>query len=289
MVTSGTHVNDQCCFDYGNAETSGNDTGNGHMDAINLGTECWFSPCSGSGPWVQGDLENGLFQSRGGAGTDKNDTGDPQPYVIALLKNNGQNYWALKVGNAQSAGLPTDDADNRVQADIVSVGYGAPTGSTGSLAPGSEVALETSAPHAMTYLLADPPATATSVAVVTSSSSAATRSAATWIVRRGFAKTSCLWFEAKNDPGQFLRHYDFVLCAQPYDGAPLSAQDAIFCPVDGLSRQGTSSQSVDSPSRYLSSSNGKGVIAASSGDQTGDGGPSFQANASWIVVKPPSP
>ena len=109
----------------------------------------------------------------------------------------------------------------------------------------------------MTYLLADPPATATSVAVVTSSSSAATRSAATWIVRRGFAKTSCLWFEAKNDPGQFLRHYDFVLCAQPYDGAPLSAQDAIFCPVDGLSRQGTSSQSVDSPSRYLSSSNAR--------------------------------
>jgi hypothetical protein len=69
MVTSGTHVDSLCCFDFGNAETSGTDTGNGHMDAINFGTECWFSPCSASGgPWVQADLENGLFA--GGNGSD---------------------------------------------------------------------------------------------------------------------------------------------------------------------------------------------------------------------------
>src|SRR3984885_14128142 len=42
MVTSGLHVDDLCCFDFGNAETSGTDNGNGHMDAINFGTECWF-------------------------------------------------------------------------------------------------------------------------------------------------------------------------------------------------------------------------------------------------------
>jgi hypothetical protein len=50
MVTSGTHVNDLCCFDFGNAETSNTDTGNGHMDAINFGTECWFTPCTGAAP-----------------------------------------------------------------------------------------------------------------------------------------------------------------------------------------------------------------------------------------------
>ncbi len=33
MVTSGTHFNSGCCFDYGNAETNNRDTGNGHMDA----------------------------------------------------------------------------------------------------------------------------------------------------------------------------------------------------------------------------------------------------------------
>ena len=36
MVSSGTHFNSGCCFDYGNAETNGDDTGAGHMDAVNL-------------------------------------------------------------------------------------------------------------------------------------------------------------------------------------------------------------------------------------------------------------
>ncbi len=105
MVTSGTHVNNRCCFDYGNAETSGNDTGNGHMDAINFGTECWFPPCSGSGPWVQADLENGLFA--GGNGPNINNKGNSSEFVTALIKNNGQNRYAIKGGNSQSGGLTT--------------------------------------------------------------------------------------------------------------------------------------------------------------------------------------
>src|SRR5262245_25924389 len=49
-VMSGTHFNNRCCFDYGNAETNNLDNGNGHMDAIYFGTLCWFSPCNGAGP-----------------------------------------------------------------------------------------------------------------------------------------------------------------------------------------------------------------------------------------------
>ncbi|WP_406156713.1 RICIN domain-containing protein [Streptomyces sp. NBC_00882] len=106
MVTSGHHVNNRCCFDYGNAETSGNDTGNGHMDAINFGTECWFS-CSGagSGPWVEADLENGLFF--GGNGSNSNNKGNSSEYVTALEKNNGTTTYAIKGGNAQSGSLTT--------------------------------------------------------------------------------------------------------------------------------------------------------------------------------------
>ena len=37
MVASGIHYNDQCCFDYGNAETTSNDDGNGTMEAIYFG------------------------------------------------------------------------------------------------------------------------------------------------------------------------------------------------------------------------------------------------------------
>jgi hypothetical protein len=105
MVTSGTHVNNRCCFDYGNAETNSADNGNGHMDAINFGTECWFTPCSGSGPWVQADLENGLFA--GGNGSWSSNTGRNSQFVTALLKNNGTTTYAIKDGNAQSGGLAT--------------------------------------------------------------------------------------------------------------------------------------------------------------------------------------
>ena len=104
MVASGTHVNSGCCFDYGNVEATINDTGNGHMDAVNLGTTCYFPPCSGVGPWVAGDLENGLFQ---GHGSNTANLGNATPFVTALLKNNGQNTFALKGGNSQSGGLST--------------------------------------------------------------------------------------------------------------------------------------------------------------------------------------
>jgi hypothetical protein len=174
MVASGTHVNGGCCFDYGNAETNSRDNGNGHMDAINFGTECWFAPCSGSGPWVQADLENGLFA--GANGSDTNNKGNSGAFVTALLKNNGTTTYAIKGGNAQSgslttwyngplpnlggyapmhqegaiilgtggdnsnssagsffegvmtSGYPTDAADNAVQANIVSSGYGSASG-----------------------------------------------------------------------------------------------------------------------------------------------------------------
>jgi non-reducing end alpha-L-arabinofuranosidase len=105
MVASGTHVNGGCCFDYGNAETNSDDNGNGHMDAINFSTECWFAPCSGSGPWVQADLENGLFA--GANGSDTNNEGNSGAFVTALVKNNGQTTYAIKGGNAQSGGLTT--------------------------------------------------------------------------------------------------------------------------------------------------------------------------------------
>ncbi len=110
-VTSSTYVNNQCCMDFGNTEATNDDNGNGHMDAVSYSTRCVrFSPCYGSGPWVQADLENGLFQSNMGYSENTLNTGSTLPFVTALLKNNGQNYFALKVGDAQSGALTTDYA-----------------------------------------------------------------------------------------------------------------------------------------------------------------------------------
>ncbi|WP_230414136.1 arabinofuranosidase catalytic domain-containing protein [Collimonas silvisoli] len=106
MVTSATHVNNGCCFDYGNAETNNLDTGNGHMNAVYFGTLCWFA-CTGSGPWVMADLENGLFL--GGNGSNTNNTGRNTTFVTAMIKQDATTY-SIRDGDAQTGALKTDYA-----------------------------------------------------------------------------------------------------------------------------------------------------------------------------------
>src|SRR5438270_839374 len=106
MVTSGLHVNGGCCFDYGNSETDRRADGAGAMDAIYFGTSCWFGGCSGTGPWVQADLEYGLY-SGGSQSWNSGQRAFPSRYVTAMLKNNGTTQMALKGANAQSGALTT--------------------------------------------------------------------------------------------------------------------------------------------------------------------------------------
>jgi hypothetical protein len=107
MVASGTNVNSGCCFDFGNAETDNDDNGAGHMDAVNLTTFCgsYEAPCSGSGPWVEADMENGQYL--GGDGSNPDDTGNSSDFATAILANNGQTDFELEGGNGQSGGVTT--------------------------------------------------------------------------------------------------------------------------------------------------------------------------------------
>lgn len=57
------------------------------------------------GPWVEADLENGMFQGDNGSNTAN--AGNKSAFVTAVLKNNGQTTYALKGGNSQSGGLTT--------------------------------------------------------------------------------------------------------------------------------------------------------------------------------------
>jgi hypothetical protein len=109
MVTSGTHYNGGCCFDYGNSETDRKADAAGAMDALNFSSQCWFastSPCTGSGPWVQADLEWGLWAG-GSKASNPSNVPMKSRYVTAMLKNNGTTEFALKGGDAQSGGLTT--------------------------------------------------------------------------------------------------------------------------------------------------------------------------------------
>ncbi len=106
MVTSGTHVNGGCCFDYGNSETTRSADAAGAMDAINFSTQCWFGGCSGTGPWVQADLEWGLYPG-GSQSWNPNQRAFTSKFVTATLKNNGTTRFAIKGANAQSGTLFT--------------------------------------------------------------------------------------------------------------------------------------------------------------------------------------
>ena len=104
-IFDGTHFNGGCCFDYGNAETSNNDTGAGHLEAIYFGNIKVWGFGTGNGPWIMADMENGLFS---GSNVHLN-SGDPTinfRFTTAVIKGQPGN-WAIRGGNAQSGGLST--------------------------------------------------------------------------------------------------------------------------------------------------------------------------------------
>ena len=86
MVASGTHVNSGCCFDFGNAETN-----NRRQRRRRTWTRSTSAPraagprrARGSGPWVEADMENGLYL--GGDGSNPTNTGNSSHFVTAVLE-----------------------------------------------------------------------------------------------------------------------------------------------------------------------------------------------------------
>ena len=115
MVTSGTHFNCGCCFDYGNAERDNNDDGAGTMESLYVG--CWNAEhdggwCGGAGdngtaqagPWVMADLENGLWAC--GTPDSVNPAVLPMrsAFVTAMVKG-GTDGFALKNADATQGPL----------------------------------------------------------------------------------------------------------------------------------------------------------------------------------------
>ncbi|HSZ38529.1 MAG TPA: arabinofuranosidase catalytic domain-containing protein [Trebonia sp.] len=103
-LTSSSLTSDQCCFDFGQGETNDSDDGDATMNAIYYGTDCWTGNCTGPGPWVGADIENGMYFSDTGA----NPSAYPSEngtFVSAWEENNGSTNMTLQYGNGQSGGL----------------------------------------------------------------------------------------------------------------------------------------------------------------------------------------
>jgi hypothetical protein len=104
MVVDGTRFSAPCCFDYGNAESDGHDDGSGTMEALYWGSDMHWSMCGGSGPWVKGDLEQGMYCGDS-TDTPSNTSVTGMSYVTGMLKGPSGNHFTLKAGNAQSGAL----------------------------------------------------------------------------------------------------------------------------------------------------------------------------------------
>ena len=109
---------------------------------------------------------------------------------------------------------------------------------------------------------------------------------ATWIVRRGLANNSCVSFESRNYPGDFLRHSNFQLRRQPMDGSALFRADATFCPQAGQSGSGTSFASFNFPTRFIRHFNNTLYIASNGGSNAFDTSASWAADVTWAVSAP---
>ncbi len=115
MVTSQHDLINGCCFDYGNAEITANNDGNGTVEAVYFGMGVIWGTGTGSGPWVMADLENGLYPGWEN-GQDRNiATNLPleHDFVTAVLvgdtadKNDGRGRFALYGGDATNGELQT--------------------------------------------------------------------------------------------------------------------------------------------------------------------------------------
>lgn len=112
MVTSGTHVNAGCCFDYGNSEndcTNSSAYCDGCMEAVYFGTGGGWCGGPGSdpsdpGPWVLADLENGLWGCNEQGGKNLNNTGLASEFVTAMVKGGTRNF-AIKGADATAGEL----------------------------------------------------------------------------------------------------------------------------------------------------------------------------------------
>lgn len=111
MVTSQHDLIDGCCFNYGNAEVTANNDGNGTMETVYFGYGVIWGKGTGSGPWVMADMENGVYPGWVG-GSDRNiPTNTPlkHDFVTGVVvgdtrdKNGGNGRFALYGGDTNSA------------------------------------------------------------------------------------------------------------------------------------------------------------------------------------------
>lgn len=181
-----------------------------------------------------------------------------------------------------TSGYPSDLTENKVAASVKAAAY---TAYPVPLQPGPQVSLALAASPS-TYVQHDLADDEVHAVTLSKQSPGADRKRATFVETAGLADPACVSFEATDAPGTFLRHYAFVLHAQPNDGTAIFASDATFCPKPGNSGTGTSFQSKNYPDRYLRDYQGQVYIASNGGNLAWDDPTGWASDTTWTVAPP---
>ncbi|KAM3547496.1 hypothetical protein ARSEF4850_009991 [Beauveria asiatica] len=247
------------CFDYGNAETSLTDTGNGHMEALFFGNT---GGPEGSGPWIMAEMENGLFLTqhvderppglevrhrfvtatlRGkrttGPSEAKDGAYDPMSkegaIVLGIGGDNSHTSQGTFYEGAMTAGYPSAEVEDEVQADIARQRYAPASRNSGpAVHVGARVSFRaTTACCTTRYIARDPNSDDVRIDFVDSDDQ---RRRARWVVREGLGSADCYSSESDERPGSFIRHSSNRLVVNANDGKKLFAEDATFCIQAGV-------------------------------------------------------
>ncbi|TQS33341.1 hypothetical protein Golomagni_06319, partial [Golovinomyces magnicellulatus] len=183
-------------------------------------------------------------------------------------------------------GYPSDDTENKVQANIVAAKYGVTSLSTGpALKIGGSTSFRVTTPnYTDRYISHNGDAVTTEV--VNGGSDGGLKQRSTWVVRRGLANSDCFSFESRDTPGSFVRHSNYELRVNRNDDSKIFHEDATFCTEPGLNGQGTALRSWSYPTRYWRHYTAKGYIASNGGPHDFDNAASFNNDVSFVVSNP---
>ncbi|KAG6003981.1 hypothetical protein E4U21_001561 [Claviceps maximensis] len=208
--------------------------------------------------------------------------------VLGIGGDNSKSAQGTFYEGVMTAGYPSDETENAVQADIAAARYAVASPNQGAaLAVQSRVSFRITSHGSADarYMVhgADVHDAAISIEPASSLSAQNRNKYSRWTVRAGLGNAGCYSFESVQRPGSFLRHKYYVLTLDPNDGSKQFAEDATFCTLEALSGTGHSIRSWNYPTRLLRHFN-HGVFAATNGGvQDFEGAASFNHDVSWKI------
>lgn len=203
--------------------------------------------------------------------------------ILGIGGDNSDSAQGTFYEGVMTTGYPSDDTENKVQANIVAAGYATTSLTSGpELTVGDTITLRVTTSCCSTRYIAHTD-DVVNTQVVTSSSDDTLQRQASWTVQTGLGNDACFSFESVDTPGSFIRHSNYELHVNANDNSKGFSEDATFCPQSGLNGQGNSFRSWSYPTRYWRHYNAIGYIASNSGPHSFDAAGSFNDDVSFVV------